>query len=157
MYIQLSCVYIYIYNSCRSCSVSVLPTALPPPLSLSFSLTLTHARVRFLAFSLSFALARSLLLNRRWVRMEGAQGRRQGRDPLPTTHGRHQPASSNHGRLLQHHYNNNPAPQDLLQGYVFPPTCTHILSLRPPPAPIPHFLSFPPSLVCVVLLYVVLF
>ena len=99
-----------------------------------------------LILGFSFALARSLLLNRRWGRMEGAQGRRQGRDPLPTTHGRHQPASSNHGRLLQHHYNYNPAPQDLLQGYVFPPTCTHILSLRPPPAPIPHFLSFPPSL-----------
>ena len=61
--------------------------------------------------------------------MEGAHGRRQGRDTLPTTHGRHQPASSNHGRLLQHHYTNNPDPQDHFQGYFFPPTCTHILSL----------------------------
>ena len=44
--------------------------------------------------------------------------------------------------LLSH----NPAPQEFVQGYCLPPTHTHILSPRPPPAPTPCFLSFPPSL-----------
>ena len=81
--------------------------------------------------------------------MEGAQGRRQGRDRQPTPPGRHQPSSSDHGRLLHPHtqLQRTQALQEFVQGYSpLPHTHTFSLSALLPPTPCPLSFSLLPSL-----------